>query len=141
MANKTMKTLTIGENIYEIVDESARNEVEGLKTSSEALSDSVTNLSVEMTKKAETSAYTGTLTVGGWSNSAPYMQTINVSGILSTDNPFVDVNLGEVSDGTDIIESWNYVGRITVTENNKLVAYCYEEKPTVNIPIILKVVR
>lgn len=141
MANKTMKTLTIGENIYEIVDESARNEVEGLKTSSEALSDSVANLSVEMTKKAETSAYTGTLTVGGWSNSAPYMQTITVSGILSTDNPFVDVNLGGVSDGTDILESWNYVGRITVTENNKLVAYCYEEKPTVNIPIILKVVR
>lgn len=30
MANKTMKTLTIGENIYEIVDASARNNIESL---------------------------------------------------------------------------------------------------------------
>ena len=141
MANKTMKTLTIGENIYEIVDEAARKDIEDLKNDSETLSDSITNISVEMTKKAETSAYTGMLVSDGWSNSAPYTQTITVSGILSTDTPFVDINLSGVSDGTDIIESWNYVGRVTVTDNETIVAYCYEEKPTVNIPIILKVVR
>lgn len=141
MANKTMKTLTIGENIYEIVDESARNEVKELQTSSETLSNSVTNLSVEITKKAETSAYTGTLAASGWSDSAPYTQTITVSGILSTDNPFVDIDLSGISDGTSIIESWNYVGRVTVTDDNTIVAYCYEEKPPINIPIILKVVR
>ena len=32
MANKTMKTLTIGENIYEVVDEAARNGVSNLNT-------------------------------------------------------------------------------------------------------------
>lgn len=33
MANKTMKTLTIGSNTYEIVDEAARNDIEQLKNS------------------------------------------------------------------------------------------------------------
>ena len=32
MANKTMKTLTINEVIYEIVDEQARNDIEDLKS-------------------------------------------------------------------------------------------------------------
>ena len=32
MANKTMKTLTVGENIYEVVDEAARNGVSNLNT-------------------------------------------------------------------------------------------------------------
>ena len=34
MANKAMKTLTIGDNTYEIVDETARADIETLKSTS-----------------------------------------------------------------------------------------------------------
>jgi hypothetical protein len=89
---------------------------------------------------ATTASYTGTLTANGWSSSAPYTQTISVSGILATDTPFVDVYLESASDGASIIEAWAVVSRVS-TANNSVTAYCYEEKPTINIPIILKVVR
>ena len=46
MANKTMKTLTIGGNKYEIVDEAARADIEVLKQGSSAIEVDVT-LSVE----------------------------------------------------------------------------------------------
>lgn len=95
----------------------------------------------ETGKKASTASYVGTLTAAGWSGSAPYSQTITVPGILATDNPFVDVNLSGVTNGTSILEAWILVGRLTVTADNTVVAYCYEDKPEVNIPIILKVVR
>lgn len=93
---------------------------------------------------ATTATYSGTLTSGGWSNSAPYSQTVTVSGILATDTPFADVNMSSASTGdagNNLIEAWSFVGRITVTADNTIVAYCYDEKPTINIPFVLKVVR
>lgn len=92
-------------------------------------------------KKAETETYKGTFSSSGWSSSAPYTQTITVDGVLSTDYPFVDIDLSEVSDATAVIEAWKMVGRCTVSADNKVIAYCYEEKPTVAIPIVFKVVR
>ena len=49
-------------------------------------------------------------------------------------------NATSTSVGTALTEAWALVGRIT-TAAGKITAYCYEEKPTTNIPIILKVVR
>lgn len=83
---------------------------------------------------------TFTLTANGWSSTAPYTQKISIPGILATDDPFADVYLDEVDDGSDILDAWYRVGRMA-TENDSITAYCYEEKPTVNIPIIVKVVR
>lgn len=93
---------------------------------------------------ATTATYSGTLTSGGWSSSAPYSQTVTISGILATDTPFADVNMSSASTGdagNNLIEAWSFVGRITVTADNTVVAYCYDEKPTINIPFVLKVVR
>lgn len=87
-----------------------------------------------------TSRATSTLPASGWSGSAPYTQTISVEGVLATDDPFVDVYLEGVSDGTAILEAWMLVGRLS-TADGSITAYCYEEVPTVDIPIILKVVR
>lgn len=94
----------------------------------------------DMSKKATTAFYTSTLLANGWSSSAPYTQTIAVNGILANDTPFVDVYLESVSNGADVIEAWAVVSRVS-TANNSVTAHCYEEKPTINIPIILKVVR
>ena len=94
-------------------------------------------------RKAETATYAGTLKAGSWSASAPYSQNVTINGILITDSPFVDVDMSGASStsaGTALLEAWGLVGRV-VANAGSITAYCYEEKPTVNIPIILKVVR
>lgn len=96
--------------------------------------------------KATTASYTGTFLASGWvydDNKAVYQQEIAVSGILQTDNPFVDVHLSGISAGPalKILDSWSCIGRLFVSKDNAVMAYCYEEKPTVNIPVLFKVVR
>ena len=92
---------------------------------------------------ARTARYSATLTASGWSASAPYTQTAPAAGVLATDDPFVDVDMSGASgsaQGAALTEAWGFVGRVTAG-NNQITAYCYEEKPAVNLPVILKVVR
>lgn len=85
--------------------------------------------------------YTATLLASGWSNQAPYTQTVNISGILPTDTPIIDVVLSSTtSTAISQLESWGYVSQIE-TRNGSIFAVCLEEKPTVNIPIQLKLIR
>ena len=88
-----------------------------------------------------TETYKTTLLVSNWSESEPFEQIGQVVGLLSTDYPFVDIDLSEVEDAQSVIECWNMVGRVTVNSDDSIVAYCYSEKPTVDIPIVFKVVR
>lgn len=91
--------------------------------------------------KAVTAIYKGTFLAGSWGDSAPFTQEITVDGVLASDYPFVDIDLSEAADAQSVIEAWNLVGRCTVSDNNTVVGYCYEEAPEVDIPIIFKVVR
>ena len=76
-----------------------------------------------------------------WSGSGPYTQTISVDGILSTDNPIIDVTLSDdTAFSKTILEAWRNVSRI-VTSDGTITVYCYDSAPTVSIPIQLKVVR
>lgn len=111
------------------------------KPVSVAQAEAIANVAALANEKATTETYKGTLTSSGWSGSAPFTQTVTISGLLSTDYPFVDIDLSNVSNAQSVIEAWNMVGRVTVSGNNTVVAYCYEEKPTVDIPIVFKVVR
>lgn len=89
-------------------------------------------------------SFKGILTSSGWSSSVPYTQSITVNGLIASDEPFVDIDFSVVSSTEDalyILEHWGCVNRMTVSENNTLTAYCYEEKPPCDIPIMLKVVR
>lgn len=107
------------------------------------MEDGTRSLTSLISQKATTARYSVTLSSSGWSSSAPYTQTVNVSGILATDDPFVDVDMSgatTTAQGMALIEAWGLLGRITANAGS-ITAYCYEEKPTVNIPIILKVVR
>lgn len=107
------------------------------------ITQTASNLSQSISQKASTANYTATLSSSGWSSSAPYTQTVSVSGILASDTPFVDINMSGASTGSAgeaLTEAWTLVGRITANAGS-ITAYCYKEKPTVNIPLILKVVR
>ena len=106
------------------------------------ISDITTQIVDINTNMAKTAVYTGIFSADGWNGtSAPYTQTLTISGIQVSDNPFVDINLENVSDAVDIIAEWTLIGRVTVISNNTVVGYCYKEKPTTNIPVIFKVVR
>lgn len=91
--------------------------------------------------KATAITYTATLTTANWSASAPYTQTVTVTGVLATDNPVISPVLSSTT-ATAIaqLEAWGYVGRVTTTANS-IIAYCYDTKPTTAIPIQIKVVR
>ena len=103
-----------------------------------------TQISNAVTGLAKSINYSAILSSSGWSgNSAPYTQTVTVSGMLATDTPIIDVNLSGATTadvGMELLEAWACVSRIT-TAYNTITAYCYEEQPTVNIPMIIKVVR
>lgn len=93
--------------------------------------------------KAETAQYTATLSASGWSgSSAPFVQNVNVSGVLASDSPIVDMNTASLtaSNYEERSAAWALVGRIAAGAG-KITAYCYGEKPSVNIPIMIKVVR
>ena len=76
-----------------------------------------------------------------WSGSAaPYTKTITVSGILATDTPIIDIVMsGTYATDEARQEAWGYVYR-AVTANGSITFYA-TEKPTVSLPIQIRVVR
>lgn len=100
----------------------------------------------ELNEKAEGKAMTDTLetiiVASAFTGKAtPYVQTINLEGILETDNPYI----GAVYDTRPDLalrqrEAFGCITKIE-TRNNQLIVYCFEDKPTVDIPIQVKIVR
>lgn len=83
---------------------------------------------------------TATLNTTWSGTSAPYTKTVSVSGILSTDTPIIDVVMsGTYSTDEARTEAWGYIYR-AVTANGSITFYA-TEKPTVSLPIQIKVVR
>ena len=84
--------------------------------------------------------YTCTFKATDWSSSAPYTQTVNVTGITADINPRIDII---VSDGVSLgIKEEAAFACVTrgVTSDGTLTLYCYEEKPTVDMNIMIEVV-
>ena len=92
----------------------------------------------------ETTVNTYTATINTeWTTAetGEYTQTVVVDGILEIDNPIVDVILGDSKDvALQQLEAWSCVSKIKTSDGNVTVI-CFEEVPTVAIPIQLKVVR
>lgn len=88
--------------------------------------------------------YTTTLTALGWtdtSGNAPFIQTVNIQGILATDTPIIDVVLSSTSEtAKSQLEAFSCLSKIE-TANGSITATCLDTKPTIDIPIKLKVIR
>ena len=83
---------------------------------------------------------TVTLDSGNWSGTAPVTQTVNVTGILETDNPIIDIVFsGTYNTDTARAIEWNKIYRID-TLNAQITAFAIEA-PLINLPIQIKVVR
>lgn len=70
--------------------------------------------------------------VSGWSGTAPYTQTVSVSGITDRDNPLFDIFVPdgtEAETGAEMVESGDCVNKL-VTNNGTITLYCYAEQPT-----------
>jgi hypothetical protein len=108
---------------------------------SKASTTDLNNLSTLVNEKATTKVFSATLNAESWSSSAPYTQTVSVSGVLPTDNPLVDIVLSSTTaTAKNEATAWGCVSKIT-TASDAITATCLEEKPTVNMTIQLKVVR
>lgn len=88
--------------------------------------------------------YTTTLTALGWvdtSGNAPFTQTVNIQGILATDTPIIDVVLSQITEtAKSQLEAFSCLSKIETTDGS-ITATCLDTKPTIDIPIKLKVIR
>ena len=88
--------------------------------------------------------YTTTLTALGWvdtSGNAPFIQTVNIQGILATDTPIIDVVLSSTAEtAKSQLEAFSCLSKIE-TADGSITATCLDTKPTIDIPIKLKVIR
>ena len=71
----------------------------------------------------------------------PHTQIITFSGITASDKPIADVVLSSTAAAAiSQQDAWGCVSKIT-TSDNSITVICLEEKPTINIPIRLMVIR
>lgn len=74
-----------------------------------------------------------------WTNSSGYyQQTIAVSGMLSTDNPIIDI-IPSLNNYASELEAWNKV--ITITTNNDSITIFSSEAISIVLTLNIKVVR
>lgn len=77
-----------------------------------------------------------TIPQSGWTgNESPYINTVSIPGIFDTDSPFIDV----IAEDMAVQEAWGLIYR-AVTDTG-LITFYATEKPEINIPIQIKVVR
>ena len=89
---------------------------------------------------SKTSIFNVTLDTSWSGSAAPYSKSVTVTGILETDTPIIDVVMsGTYETDKARQEAWAYIYR-AVTSNNSITFYA-SEKPTVNLPVQIKVVR
>lgn len=83
---------------------------------------------------------TGTLTADGWSDTAPYTQTVTVTGLAEDGYPILDlITSADTTTGIDENKQWAYITKATTAENT-LTVKCYEKKPTIALNFVIKVV-
>lgn len=92
--------------------------------------------------KSEVKKFTatvGTSWVQGANNE--YTQEVTVDGILETDTPTIDLSLSDdIATAKSQIGAWSCISRITTT-SGKIKIYCYDNSPTVQMPIQILCIR
>lgn len=84
--------------------------------------------------------YTATIGTGWSGDVAPYSITVSVNGILSSDNPIIDLSPSVTfSVAESQIEAFTYIYRAIPTAN--AITFYATDKPTVSIPIKIMCVR
>jgi hypothetical protein len=82
-----------------------------------------------------------TIYADNWTGAEPpFTNEVSLAAITGTDVPIIDVRMtGTFATDTTILEEWSYIYR-AVTATGKITFYA-TEKPEINLPIHVKVVR
>ena len=96
---------------------------------------------VDNVKQDTVTASSITIATASWTSStAPFISEQSITEILSTDVPIIDVVMsGTYETDEAISKAWGYIYRAVTTAS--AVIFYATEKPTVSLPIQLKVVR
>lgn len=131
----------------DIPDISATYEVITNKSDSYTTSSSTTYASTKalvdgLATKASVTTLSATIGTS-WTQGAnnEYTQEVNVSGLLATDTPTIDIVLSDtVATAKAQLEAYACVSRIT-TANGSMTVYCYDTAPTTAMNVQLLCVR
>ena len=122
----------------------ADSAIQGVKVNGTLLEADSQNIVDVIVNESGSSTVTYTVEIGtNWeaAETGEYVQSVEVAGILATDNPIVDVVLDALKDtALSQLEAWSCVSKIE-TSDGSITVTCLEEAPTVALPIQLKVVR
>lgn len=88
---------------------------------------------------AKTVAKTATLTAAGWSTSAPYTQSVTVSGLTDTKRAMAYPVYGSNTNINLALKEACGMVNFASRSGSTLTFTCLEDKPTVNIPITVEV--
>ena len=83
---------------------------------------------------------TVTLNSGSWTSAAPYNQTVTVTGITNKMAPVISCGVPATANAANykaLNKAYAMIDR-AVTGTNTITFYCYNKKPTVNIPLLIK---
>lgn len=91
---------------------------------------------------ASVTSYEVTVPTSGWTNGTDgYYKTISVSGIAANDEPIVDVILDSTLANNKLyLAAWYKISKIT-TADDSITLYAFEDAPTTQFKIKLKVVK
>lgn len=82
--------------------------------------------------------FTGTLSAGGWSDTAPYMQAVEMDGITEDMSPIVDIVLSDdVDTAKSEQEAWGYITK-AVTSDGIITFICNDTAPEVGLNFKVK---
>lgn len=100
--------------------------------------DVIGSLPDEITVKSSTDYYT-ILNKDNWIGStAPYIQTLLIPGLTDESSPIVDIMVSSyMPQGILEIQQWSLISRM-VAKQGTITAYCYGNKPTINLNIHIK---
>ena len=85
---------------------------------------------------------TATFTSGGWTTTAPYTQSVTITGLTADDTPIIDFDYSSATmeNYTNLQDNYNKILRFTSGENS-ITAYCYDSAPTIDVKINIKAVK
>ena len=92
----------------------------------------------QLSGKAERYIYNSTLNTTWSGSTAPYTQTIAISGITTDDTPHITPIYGDNTENE--MQAWSLVTRAT-TANGSITFYCYGDKPTISLNLQIEVIK
>jgi cytoskeletal protein RodZ len=134
-AEQELYPLTVMEAVDGLDEEFAKTRKEASENASAKLEESKQYTDSKHLKR------NATISTNWAGSAAPFTQEVSVEGVVTDDNPHITpVYSDDLATALAQKEAWHMVS-IGKAGNGKIIFSCFEEKPTVSIPIKIEVNR